>query len=144
MKIHECGPKINEKDVSIAECELGILLPDAYRAFLLSTNGGSPAPDIIDIGGYEKSPVDIQVFFGINRKVISSNLAWNFRRVEEIFGNKDFFPIACDSGGGIFCLRYRGNKFFDVVYLEKVAKNQDIRVVSPDFPTFLSKIRDWS
>lgn len=41
------GPRVEDSDVEAFERRLGQALPDGYRNFLLTTNGGEPEPNFI-------------------------------------------------------------------------------------------------
>jgi hypothetical protein len=45
------GPPISTKDVDALEQELGCKLPESYRAFMLTTNGGYPANESFEEPG---------------------------------------------------------------------------------------------
>jgi hypothetical protein len=77
MLIEDVGSKIETRDITALEAELGAVLLDSYREFLLLYNGGVPTPDIVDVSGLPGTPTDVQVFFGIARQVESSDLSRN-------------------------------------------------------------------
>ncbi len=123
------------------ERALGTKLPAAYRQFLLEHNGGQPVPDLVDVEGLPGAPTDIQVFFGIDRSVESSNLAWNLRTFAGR-APQGTLPIACDSGGGLFCLSLAHADFGAVSYAD-VRQGQMVSYqVASDFAAFLGQLRD--
>lgn len=144
MKIENNGPKLTSINIEELEANIGIMLPDDYRYFLLNYNGGTPAQEenVIDIFGAPRSPTDVQVFFGINRSVTSSNIIWNVDFIRECYADENLLPIACDSGGGIFFLR-RSDSKYEVVYRDMESLDCACYVVAPSFNEFLEKLRSF-
>lgn len=140
IAIKQPGPQITIEDIQNLEGEIGAELPKDYKSFLLRHNGGVPSPNTVNISGLPGSSTDVQVFFGIEREHQSSNLSWNFKLVKERYPGRDILPIACDSGGSLFCLMLtsenageiffcdNGNSFYnnptkDIGSLYRVASN---------------------
>jgi cell wall assembly regulator SMI1 len=144
MLIENGGPKIAASDIAVIEAELGTLLPDSYRQFLLHSNGGVPKPDTIDVPGAVGSPTDIQIFFGIERSIESSNLAWNIAVLSERCPGLHALPIACDSGGNLFCLKFeRTVTSAKVIYCELDSPDCATYEVAASFDEFVSKVRPF-
>lgn len=119
MIIENTGPSITLADIADFEAELAIRLPATYQDFLLACNGGAPAIDVgIDVPGIPGSPTDVQVFFGLGRAVVSSDLRWNVKLLENSRSPDRLLPIACDSGGNLFCLRFERGRAVEVAYYE--------------------------
>jgi len=107
-RMDEEGRPLTDKDIEWAESQLGFRLPRDYRDFLLSHNGGRPEPELFPIHGLAKNPVGaLQVFFGIDSEIESSDLLWN---VEVMAGRlpANCLPIACDNSGDLICLSLYG------------------------------------
>ena len=143
MLIENVGPKIEALDIAPIEAELGAVLPDSYRQFLLRNNGGSPTPDTIDVPGAVGSPTDVQVFFGIGRLADSSNLAWNLALVGERCPGLHALPIACDSGGNLFCLKFERDAAAKVIYCDLDDPDCATYEVAASFDGFVAKIRPF-
>lgn len=143
IKIDEQGRKIGEADIVFLEDKFGMRLPDEYRQFLLTNNGGIPSPDTVDVVGAPGSPTDVQVFFGVDRGVESSDLLWNLRMIGDRFPDHRVFPIACDSGGSLFCFQAGDRCGPDVMYLDFDDPAGTLYEVAPNFNEFLKKIRLW-
>jgi hypothetical protein len=143
MLIDNVGPKIEASDIALIEAELGALLPGSYRQFLLGSNGGAPTPDTIDVPGADSSPTDLQVFFGIGRSVESSNLAWNLALLGERCPGIHALPIACDSGGNLFCLKFERDAVAKVIYCDLESTDCVTYDVAVSFAEFVSKIRPF-
>jgi len=144
ITISDQGTKIKEGHITKVEGAIDGVLPPTYKNFLLATNGGIPTPDTVDIHGAPGSPTDIQVFFGIGREVQSSDLIWNIKLISNRFPGMRLLPIACDSGGNVFCLDIFKEFSGGVVYFDLSASNPSPYEVAPSFEVFLEKIRVWS
>lgn len=143
MIIHSNGPKIQAKDIEAIEDIIGGKLPTDYREFLLLYNGGSPTPDTIDIPEAPGTPTDVQVCFGIGRAVQSSDLSWNLSLINERCPGYHMLPIACDSGGNLFCLKYEHGIVSKVIYCDLESLNCKYYTVAPSFTEFVGKLRTF-
>jgi hypothetical protein len=141
--IEDKGKAVGDAEIVAIENAINVHLPESYRRFILVNNGGVPSPDIIDIEGLPGSPTDIQIFFGINREIVSSNLLWNWETFLERIHDKTLLPVACDSGGNLFCLTLLGEEIGKIVYCDLQDHNLILHPVAPNFETFLEKIRPW-
>jgi len=137
------GPQIDGGRVVEIETAIGGKLPASYRDFLLRRNGGRPQPDIIDIDGLPGGSTDIQIFFGVGRSVETSNLSWNIAFIRKRLPERPLLPIACDSGGNIFCLDIVGEFSGRVVYCDLSGVDVISYEVASTFEAFLEKIRTW-
>ena len=146
--LEDRGPKVSQTEIASLEASLGSPLPVEYREFLTASNGGVPRPDTIDIPEFPESPTDVQVLFGLGRSVKSSRLEWNLRTLAERL-DPELLPIACDSGGNVFCLSLRlsdnGAVLYcdlHVVFADNESKPQ-YYPVAPSFESFLRKLRPF-
>ncbi len=139
--IEEKGPAIKVANVNYLETLLGAKLDEHYREFLLLNNGGRPSDNIIDVVGAPEMPTDVQIFFGINRNIRSSNLDWNLELILKRFGDRALLPIACDSGGSLFCLQIERGVTSKVVYCDLDRERLSIYSVASTFDQFLVKLR---
>jgi len=148
LTIKDSGPRVSNGDVLRIEQQIEAPLPTEYREFLLATNGGRPIPDVIDVPGIPGSAVDVQELFGISRSIDSSSIEWNLKtfagRLEE-----GLLPVACDSGGSLFCLSLRRGDFGTVLYcdLQSVFADYETKPqyypVARSFDSFLRKLRPF-
>jgi hypothetical protein len=145
-RIEQAGRALSEKDIVALEQRIGCRLPESYRRFLLENNGGVPTPDMdtIDIEHLLGSSTNVQVFFGIDTPVESSNIEWNIRSLEGRISSQ-LLPIASDSGGNIFCISLSESDFGGVVYCDFDPSwhlgGPIYYRVAPDFDSFLARIR---
>jgi hypothetical protein len=141
MLLEHVGPKIGASDIAHIEAELGARLPESYRQFLMHSNGGVPTPATIDVPGTDGSPTDVQVFFGIRRSVESSDLAWNLALVGDRCPGLHVLPIACDSGGNLFCLKFERDAASRVIYCDLDDPDCATYDVAASFDVFVARIR---
>lgn len=144
-EIKNPGNPVTEEHLANLERELGARLPMQYRQFLLKFNGGRPSPDVVDIEGLEGGETDVQVFFGIGRPIESSNLIWNKKWTSDRIPGR-MLPVACDSGGSLFCLSLAGADFGKVIYVDlqfvgEPTQKVTFYMVAENFDAFLGKIR---
>lgn len=142
MIIQEEGRRLAESEVAAFEKDLGTTLPEGYRQFLLEHNGGRPEPDVIDIEGLPGGSADVQVFFGLGCSIESSNLDWNLAMFRTQF-HEDLLPIACDSGGCIYCISIHGARCGSIVYCDFIESKVTYYSVAPSFEGMLKKLRPF-
>ena len=144
MQIENPGPKLKLEKLSNLEAKIQAKLPSAYRDFLLQFNGGVPWPNnTIDVQNLPSSPTDVQVFFGIGRSIKTTNVAWNLDLIDERCPNHRAVPIACDSGGNLFCLNLVGDTADKVVYFDLGAVDCALYLVASSFAEFVQRIRSF-
>ena len=143
MIISNSGRQIDSNNLTELETQLNAKLSDEYRNFLLTYNGGIPSPDTIDVPNAPGTPTDVQVFFGIGRSIQSSDLYWNYLVLCQRFSSLEALPIACDSGGNIFCLRFGIVGNASIFYCDLSKSECMCYEVSVTFNEFIAKIRDF-
>jgi hypothetical protein len=141
VRIEESGRPLSENQIAGLEKKMTARLPETYRRFLVRNNGGLPTPDTVDVPGAPGSPTDVQVFFGIGRDVETSDLEWNLKTFEGRIAER-LLPIACDSGGNLFCLALSGDDAGQVSYCDLEGSGNPY-AIAPDFDAFLGKIRPF-
>ncbi|QIO36036.1 SMI1/KNR4 family protein [Bradyrhizobium sp. 1(2017)] len=143
MMIENEGPKIGSEDIAAIESELDAELSSEYREFLLRYNGGTPTPDAVDVPDALGTPTDVQVFFGIRRSTAASNLSWNLGLISDRCPGCHVLPIACDSGGNLFCLKVERGIAAEVVCCDLGSPDCKCYPVAPTFGKFLSCLRAY-
>lgn len=143
LEFSELGPHISSDDIASVEIKYGHKFPDDYRNFLLNYNGGIPSNDEVEIESFPEGSTDIQVFFGLNRYEETENIQWGLSLVEESCKGKQLLPIACDSGGGLFCLKWI-NDSYDIVFLDVSGGRATLYEVASSFSNFLKKIHSFN
>ena len=98
----DAGMNLTTEILTEFEKELGVVLPNSYRKFMLKSNGGMPEEEV-EFSFIEYNPVaqenceqgsDIHYFYNIEELI---NVYQNL--VSEELIQKSFIPIACDSFG---------------------------------------------
>lgn len=143
MMIKDAGPKIGREGILSIETALDAQLASEYRDFLVQFNGGIPTPDTVDIPGVPGSPTDVQVFFGVGRKVESSDLLWNLSLIRDLCAGRHLLPIACDSGGNLFCLTVDQGVTSAVVYCDLEPFDYELYPVAASFDEFVKQLRTY-
>jgi len=146
-KVGECARPLTEADINDLERYLGRRLPIAYKQFLLRYNGGRPTPEYFPIHGMPQNDFGaIHLFFGIDRKIESSNIRWNADVMTDRLPS-EYLPIACDNSGDLLCLALDGPSAGEVVfwdyYNEQSSPNpgyENIYKVARSFEGFLESL----
>lgn len=147
--IEEMGRPLLEAEIIALESCVGCRLPESYRKFLLKHNGGRPIPymQVVDIEHLPGGETDVNIFFGIDRHIVSDTIDWNFRTFEGRIPSH-LLPIAIDSGGNLFCISLLKRDFGSVVYCDfdpgfgfHASDSVIYYRVAPDFDSFLERIR---
>ena len=141
IQISKKGRALSLTDLSNLESALHLSLPSEYKAFLLTTNGGIPTPNTIDITNLSGSPTDTQVFFGIEREIASSNIIWNYQNFLEGCLANEVVPIACDSFGDIFYIRCGKIDWGHILFGVRTQSDVEFFHVANDFGSLMEKIR---
>jgi hypothetical protein len=137
LMLSEQGRTLRPRDINQFERKLGTSLPEQYRRFLAAHNGGIPDPSGIAIDKLPGSPTDVQEFFGIDREGDTTNLAWYITEASDRFP-RGTLPVACDSGGNLFCLVLDGRQKGSVVYAD--LSEGMVYPVAETFDAFLKMI----
>ena len=143
MLIIEPGPNVDDAQIDAIENEWGARLPSDYREFLARYNGGIPKPDTVDVPGAPGTPTDVQVFFGLGRAEETSNLHWNLSLVRKRFPGRRILPIACDSGGNLFCIEAVASVAADVIYCDLESREPKMYDVASGFTEFADRLRHF-
>ena len=141
--IIESGKPLNANALSELEKRLNRKLPNDYKEFLLTANGGRPLLDVIDIEGLPGGSTDVQTIFGVDMSVAVSNILWNVELLERRGFPRQLVPIACDSGGGLFCMRTSESAFGNVIYIDAAREATPVYEVASDFTGFLNMLHGW-
>lgn len=110
-KIELIHDELSLKDLEMFEREHNLNIPDLYRDFLLTYNGGYADPNVFYISSEEGESV-LNVFYGIGN--MYNNLEKKFDFFDEIV-EIGFIPIASDSGGNQICLGVN-ERFYEKIY----------------------------
>lgn len=111
MQIEEKDPygPTSREEIAQLETRWKIKLPDEYKKFLLTSNGGRPNPDVFDVPGWAHQGSVLKIFYGIHAGSKASRLD----RAIEVYTDRipaDLIPIAADSFGNAICLGWKGKR----------------------------------
>lgn len=137
--IEERGPAVSELNVRRLEIDLAARLPDDYRSFLRSVNGGLLPPNTIRIPGANWTPTSVFVVFGLGRRLDTSDLRWNMQTFSRQCLDQTLLPVACDPGGCPFCLVIDGEGRGTVIYID-LSEPEKRHFVAPTFSAFLATV----
>lgn len=152
LRFDEPGPKLNETDVRTFEKWLGVSLPDAFRAYLLTYNGGSVNEDFRQVNG----PITlvISLLHSLNEDPdhplkmdlkTDNETSWKQKRI-----SRDVLKFGFDQGGGYFLLAIRGEHQGSVWFYRwdtddgpkrgDWSKRSVFRRIADDFEAFLEML----
>lgn len=149
----ECGPPIVDADIVRVESDIGQRLPEAYRLFLLNTNGGRAIP-MSFIANLPKGQrlACAERFYTVNSLVRGSDLHVIYRIFAETI-TEDMLPIASTGTPCSICLSLYPRSYGSVWYYDYYAgftiKPHPVRLsdrlfhyLYPDFSTFLESFTE--
>jgi len=147
-KKDEFGPTDLET-IETLEVQIGYKLPDDYKRFLLTTNGGAPVNRAIDVKeNGENSEWLVRYFFGLHDGEFWASLK---KAIDTLEGRKpkQFIPIANDYGGNNFLLDLSEKNFGKVSFWNhesEVEKGgnyyENIMPLFDSFSEFCSKLKE--
>lgn len=118
------------------ERKLGVPLPDAYREYLLTFNGGKYEKDVIRTSDAE-GETSIHHMYGLHAGPRYAQL----RNKRSIAGNL-FLSICDDSFGNQFLLRLNGAEAGAVFFLDhEVPPEEGLSALTRDFNEFVAKMK---
>lgn len=122
----EPSPPTTASALDALETRIGMVLPVDYRAFLLSSNGGRPERDMIDVPGCTDNPVArIHFFFGVSDPEESADLEWNLETYSDRIP-PGLLPIATTEGADKICLDLSQKFGGGVVYWDGYEHDGDV------------------
>jgi len=140
-RFRESGPSLSVDQLDSLESEFSIALPQAYRDFLLETNGGYPDSDCIDL--IDGSVFVLQRFWSLNNDP-TWDLAHRNRHFER---RKNYFEIGFSICGDSVAIRTRGRDRGAVVWFDHEIdpgffRQRDIRPLTKSFSELVTGLRD--
>ncbi|WP_010583137.1 SMI1/KNR4 family protein [Schlesneria paludicola] len=149
VKINDSKPQLSKKKLSAVEKRLKIDLPEDYRQFMLTHNGGWPEPSEFKYGDGPYTDSCVDWFLSIYDGEYS-----NFEEYFEQFKGDEprmpteLVPIALDPGGNLVCISTHGpnrGKVFFWDHEEEASDGQvpdyrNVYTVANSFTEFLSML----
>ena len=96
------------------QSRFGVSLPDDYVSFLLSTNGGRPAPDGLIVPEWPGRSTRIHFFFGLHDDEHNNLSSWTDELIDRL--PEGCVPIGVDMGGNFLVLATEGERRGQVYY----------------------------
>lgn len=152
------GPT-TEAEISKFEKQVGHRLPDDYRNFLLTHNGGRPQPDAFTLNIWGHSEEDVVMCFFPMRDIAVGDVevdnleelrswpvhcAWNdltndLKNLYEKELDETLLPIGTDGSGNYFCIALDGPRRGSILFLEhEMAETEPL---AESFTAFLACLR---
>ncbi len=143
----EAAQPIDRQRLIAVEKELEVRLPDSYRQFLLTFNGGRPSPS--DFTVVENGSVvwmRIHFFHGVDDDVEGCNLLWVYKTFRRRIP-AGVYSVACDESGSQFCLDLRPGEggrvlFWDHEREHRGAEKALTAVVAASFEEWMANLCD--
>lgn len=146
--LEEKGRPLNPEEVTRFEKDINQTLPAEYRAFLLDSNGGIPVQDVFSIQNLKDNKEGVvQVFFGIDRKIKSSNLIWNIETYKGRIAD-DLLPIACTGTGDLICISLTGKDKEKIIFWDSYGEETtEIELnryfIADSFQEFIDELHEF-
>lgn len=144
VNIEDSYAPFSPRHLEEVESRLAIELPQGYRAFLLTHNGGRPIPDAFQMGGrWEMVDRFLGIHEGEHDNLLDYVKAYEGRLPPELL------PIAHDAFGNLICLAVRGLEHGGVYFWDHECEagrgeppNYDnVTWIAESFDAFLASMR---
>lgn len=136
------GPA-TEKDVVRFESLIKARLPEDYRSFLLTHNGGEPTPEVFFINESQGDDI-LGKFYGLYKEPQYSSLSWCFETNRGRMPS-NIIPIGTDPGGNQVCLSVSGSDYGAIYFWDHEEVNNEegpnydnLYLLAPNFTAFLN------
>lgn len=143
-------PALTLAFVEDLEQQCSCMLPDDYREFLLSNNGGFPTPDCVTFEeAGRKTASDVFCFFALNDERPCFSMNWNLKTYSDRLP-ENTLPIGRDSSGNLWLMSLRKDDFGSVYFWDHGSFNTfdetDLKnwpKVASSFQEFLGGLRSY-
>lgn len=150
-KVHESKQPLNSDRLKEFEHKFEMTLPNDYRDFLLTYNGGYPEPDGFWIQGMDGNGSLVDRFLGIHGGEHDNLLGYLEIYKERIPPN--FLPIAHDPGGNLICMSVEGEDKGKIYFWDheeeadpdqgETAGYQNVYLIADSFTDFFENLIDF-
>lgn len=142
----ESGKPLSDAQLQEVEERIGVKLPEQYRRFLQTQNGGRPSPDHFDFRERpgQGSIVDFLYGVGVHRRPLE--LERRALKTENLPG--DLMEIGMDPGGSQICIGISGERLGKVYFWAGATPHRaypnlvGALLVADSFDEFLAGLRD--
>ncbi|XSG77251.1 SMI1/KNR4 family protein [Herpetosiphon llansteffanensis] len=134
-------PPATDQQLAKLEARIGYPLPETYRTFLRTTNGGRPNPIVFSIKGKWITEGHVNVFSSVD----PTDPHHYIHRDLDIFGDEipaTMLPIGSDPGGNLICISLAGETTGQIFFWDHDTFEDDdpFSWCAPDLPTFLANL----
>jgi len=136
---------LSPADVAAAERSLGVTLPDDYRQFLLTSNGGRPEPRSFPVPG--RGDALVNMLFGIRNARTRFDLAYELELATELDPlPPGFIVVGNDPGGSSLLLSTGGSDAGKVYFWDRAGlwvrdDGHNTFPVADSFAAFVASLR---
>ena len=136
---------LDSESLNKFELKLSLTLPDDYRIFLLTHNGGNPEPSDV-----KKIESNVQWIYGIHNGEYWASLEEQINTYKNRIPSKTL-PVGNDSFGNIYLLSLRNNSFGQIWFWDHENESdqaadeyfENITKLSSSFSEFLNELYEW-
>lgn len=118
------GPPVTGNAVASFEADIGAQLPDDYRDFLLTVNGGRTAAMAVTFK-VRKDESTLNTLLSLNDADKSHDLATNYERFKKREKLPNLLPIGADDGGSTLFIPLEGQHRAQVWMLDVLNQRSD-------------------
>lgn len=132
---------ISSEKLAEFESKHSIRLPEDYKEFLLTHNGGKPDPSCFNI---KNDTSDVRIFYGLN-----NDGQYSVEVALKLYKNRlsrDIIPIGSDSFGNQICLGVMGESQNKIYFWnhEFEGTSKALTKVANSFSEFVDSLYEWS
>jgi hypothetical protein len=139
VKMFDEGRKLAESDIADLEATIGRLLPETYRRYLMTFNGGGPEPQFLDIEGAPYAQIKVDMFFSFDSQNEYRDLIRLWDSVPS-YKEKHLFPIGRDNGDSYLVLDLNDTNYGKVCFIDSKEDPPRMYLVANDFDEMIAKL----
>ncbi|MDH7447688.1 SMI1/KNR4 family protein [Aquimarina sp. 2201CG14-23] len=142
IKISDSAENISAIEFQAFEDEYKLTLPDEYKQFILSKNGGYP--DLTLFVNENDDEFVINSFSCINFEdadVVSVNDSILTHQIEEDNIPKYLFPFGLDAGGNDFCISLKKEDYGKIYKFYQDGRSPEMVYVAQSFQVFINGLK---
>jgi hypothetical protein len=144
FEIEGTGILLTDAHLDRMEHQLDVKLPDEYRSFLLTSNGGKPRPNFFAIQGHKTLHMGrIDQLFGLGLPAKESNIDWNYKNLIGTLPNYHF-PLGTTTEGDMITMSLgkldAGRIYYWIRAEYNVAGDNEAYFVAGNFTKFLASL----
>lgn len=145
IKFTDCGPNVDEGELTKFELQIEFMLPFSYRKFILDFNGGIPDRHIFPIEDFHLNPYgSLQILYSLKSRHSYSDLLANFRMYQRRLPSGNL-PIGNTDTGDLISLTVLGGIDGAVMLWDHEDEStppsyDNMYLIAPNFEKFLDSL----